>query len=60
MNLKEIIMKIKETEYESPSLEVLNLSIPLNILEVLSLEGGVNDLENGGELTPGEFDEPWG
>lgn len=53
-------MKIKETEYESPCLEVLNLSIPLNILEVLSLEGGVNDLENGGELTPGEFDEPWG
>lgn len=46
--------------YETPEAELFILSARLSILEVASLNGGIDDLQEGEEIILGEFDEPWG
>lgn len=45
--------------YESPKVEVFELSGSFSVLENLSLQGDVTDMQDGGDLELGDLTSPW-
>lgn len=50
---------IKPEMYESPKAEVFEFTRNISILENLSLQGDVVDMQEGGEIQFGDLSTPW-